>query len=118
LRPGFFNDLSSFSGENGFFLLPVDRVAGMVNMWCWGARTMKKAALLSFIFVAVSYPAIAKHHFHHRERATNVHSRITCEMVRAYVEQLGLAQAKAMAQAAGMTGSEEREAVQCLQKKI
>jgi hypothetical protein len=44
--------------------------------------------------------------------------RISCEMVRAYVAQVGLAQAKAMAQAAGMTGSEEREAVQCLEKKI
>jgi hypothetical protein len=45
-------------------------------------------------------------------------SRISCEMVRAYVAQVGLAQAKATAQAAGMTGSEEREAVQCLEKKI
>jgi hypothetical protein len=43
---------------------------------------------------------------------------LTCEMVRAYVAQIGLAQAKAMAQAAGMTASEEREAVQCLEKKI
>jgi hypothetical protein len=34
-----------------------------------------------------------------------------------YVAQVGLAQTKAMAQAAGMTGSEEREAVQCLEKK-
>jgi hypothetical protein len=39
-------------------------------------------------------------------------------MVRANVAQIGLAQAKAMAQAAGMTASEEREAVQCLEKKI
>jgi hypothetical protein len=78
---------------------------------------MKKTALLTLILVAASYPAIAKHHHHHRERATTSHSRMTCETVRAYVAQVGLAQAKAMAQAAGMTGSEEREAVQCLEKK-
>jgi len=36
--------------------------------------------------------------------------------VRAYVGQVGLAQAKAMAQAAGMTESEERVAAQCLEK--
>jgi hypothetical protein len=37
-------------------------------------------------------------------------------MVRAYVAQAGLAQAKAMAQAAGMTESEARAAAQCLEK--
>ena len=77
---------------------------------------MKKTALLTLILVAASYPAIAKHHYHHRG-ATSSHSRMTCETVRAYVAQVGLAQAKAMAQAAGMTGSEEREAVQCLENK-
>jgi len=46
------------------------------------------------------------------------HSRITCEMVRAYVAQVGLVQAKTMAQAAGMTESERREAAQCLEEKI
>jgi hypothetical protein len=86
LAPGFHQ--LSLSGENGFFLLPIDRVAGMVKMWCWGAITMKKTALLTYI------------------------------LVRAYVAQVGLAQAKAMAHAAGLTGSEEREAAQCLEKKI
>jgi hypothetical protein len=76
---------------------------------------MKKAVLLIFVFVAASYPAIAKQH-HYRPGAAGSHARITCEMVRAYVAQIGLAQAKAMAQAAGMTASEEREAVQCLEK--
>lgn len=42
------------------------------------------------------------------------HSHVTCDMVRSYVAQLGLAQAKAMAEAAGMTASEERRARQCL----
>jgi hypothetical protein len=88
---------------------PVNRVVG-------GAITMKKIALLTFAFVVASYPAVAKHHFHHGQRATVSHSRISGEMVRAYVAQVGLAQAKAMAQAAGMTESEERAAVQCLEK--
>jgi hypothetical protein len=77
---------------------------------------MKKTALLTFVLVAASYPAFAKHHFHHGQRATAAHSRISCEMVRAYVAQVGLARAKAMAQAAGMTESEERAAAQCLEK--
>jgi hypothetical protein len=83
---------------------------------------MKKTAVLTLVFVAAAYPACARHHSHHHvhhERATTTaHSRITCETVRAYVAQVGLAQAKAMAQAAGMTQAEEREAAQCLEKKI
>lgn len=79
---------------------------------------MKKTVLLTFVLVAASFPAAAKHHIHHRDRAPSSHSRISCETVRAYVAQVGLAQAKAMAQAAGMTDSEEREAAQCLEKKI
>jgi hypothetical protein len=79
---------------------------------------MKKTALLTFVFIAASYPAVAKLQHHHRPGAGISHERISCEMVRAYVAQIGLAQAKAMAQAAGMTASEEREAVQCLEKKI
>jgi hypothetical protein len=77
---------------------------------------MKKTALLTLAFLVASYPAVAKHHFHRGQRATSSHSRISCEMVRAYVAQVGLAQAKAMAQAAGMTESEARTAAQCLEK--
>jgi len=77
---------------------------------------MKKTTLLTVALVAASYPALAKHHFHHGKRTTSSHSRISCEMVRAYVGQVGLTQAKAMAQAAGMTESEERAAAQCLEK--
>ena len=79
---------------------------------------MKKTALLIFISLAVSYPAIAKQHHHHREHAATSHSRVTCEMVRAYVAQVGLVQAKAIAQAAGITESEKREAAQGLEKTI
>jgi len=42
------------------------------------------------------------------------HPHITCDMVRSYVAQFGPAQAKAMAQAAGMTASEGRRARQWL----
>jgi hypothetical protein len=80
-------------------------------------KTWTKTYLLFLILVASSYPAIAKHHSHHRDRATASHSRLSCETVREYVAQVGLAQAKAMAQAAGMTESEERQAAQCLEKK-
>ena len=79
---------------------------------------MKKAALLIVISLAVSCPAIAKQRHHHREHTATSHSHVTCEMVRAYVAQVGLAQAKAMAQGAGITESEKREAAQCLEKKI
>ncbi len=106
----------ALTGENRFFLLPFDRVAGIVCIALLGAITMKKTALLTLAFVVASYPAVAKHHFHHGSRATSSHSRISCEMVRAYVAQIGLAQAKAMAEAAGMTESEERAAAHCLEK--
>jgi hypothetical protein len=39
-------------------------------------------------------------------------------MVRSYVAQVGLAQAKAMANAAGMTAAEERRARQCLLRGV
>jgi hypothetical protein len=46
------------------------------------------------------------------------HSHITCDMVRSYVAQVGLEQARAMALAAGMTASEERRARQCLANRV
>jgi hypothetical protein len=45
-------------------------------------------------------------------------THISCEMVRAYVGQVGVMQARAMALAAGMTRAQERRAAQCLQEKI
>jgi len=85
---------------------------------------MKKTTVLAFVFVAAAYPALAKHHhhhhhpYHHADQASAAHPRISCETVRAYVAQVGLAQAKALAQSAGMTEAEEREAAHCLEKKI
>ena len=58
---------------------------------------------------------------HGRAPSTNNpgdHSHITCDMVRSYVAQVGLEQARAMAQAAGMTASEERRARQCLANRV
>jgi hypothetical protein len=45
-------------------------------------------------------------------------THISCEMVRAYVGQVGVMQARAMALAAGMTPAQERRAAHCLQEKI
>jgi hypothetical protein len=45
------------------------------------------------------------------------HSGITCEMVRAYVAQVGLAQAQAMAASNGITSSEKERARRCLAEK-
>ena len=91
---------------------------------------MRKTALLAIMFAAVSFPSFAKthHHHHHIRQAfakknhhrshvgqTAVsHSHITCDMVRAYVAQVGLVQARAMAENAGMTETEKRQAIQCL----
>ena len=123
---------------------------------------MKNTALLTLVFVGISWPVMAKPHYEshhygyhharyeghhygyhharyegrhygyhdrahendareagaHERGAGERHSHITCEMVRSYVAQVGLAQAKAMAQAAGMTASEERRARQCLFHRV
>ena len=78
---------------------------------------MKKTVLLIFVSLAVSYPAIAKQRHHHREHSATSHSRITCEMVRAYVAQVGLVQAKSMAQAAGITESENEKPCSAWRRK-
>jgi hypothetical protein len=83
---------------------------------------MKNIALLAFVFVFISWPLLAatqhtnkyghRRAYHHG--ATETHSQITCEMVRSYVAQVGVAQARATAQANGMTSSEEQTARRCL----
>lgn len=65
--------------------------------------------------------ARTSHHADHHtagETARVSHSGITCEMVRAYVAQVGLGQAMAMAKSAGMSAAEEQRARQCLAKRI
>ncbi|HEY1749284.1 MAG TPA: hypothetical protein VGG11_21320 [Xanthobacteraceae bacterium] len=77
-----------------------------------------KTALFAVILVAVSYPALAKTHRVYQQNNPAAHSSVTCEMVRSYVAQVGLQQAKAMAQAAGMTAAEEARARHCLSHKV
>jgi len=86
---------------------------------------MKRVALLTLASLAVCWPAMAKTYHGHRHASRTVHraesstareshSGITCEMVRAYVAQVGLVQAKAMAESAGITSSEKERARRCL----
>jgi hypothetical protein len=67
-----------------------------------------KIALLMLLLVATASPVLAGPH------RANRSSTITCETVRAYVSQVGLATATAMARANGMTVAQERKARQCL----
>jgi len=97
---------------------------------------MKRAVLPMLALLAACGPAMAKSHHghHHVARATHQakttpktapktaaerdsHSGITCEMVRAYVAQVGLAQAQAMAESNGITSSEKERARRCLAEK-
>jgi hypothetical protein len=74
-----------------------------------------KTALLMLIFVAIASPVLANPY---RTYQTQVESSsINCETVRVYVSQLGLAHAKALARAAGMTASQEWRARRCLATK-
>ena len=66
---------------------------------------MKTVLLMLIIFVAIAHPALAED------------LQIPCEMIRAYVAQIGLMQAKARARAAGMTVEQERRARQCFVTK-
>jgi hypothetical protein len=70
---------------------------------------LMKCAFLMLLSVATAGPLLA-------DTGANrvASSSITCEAVRAYVSQIGLAQAKAIARANGMTAAQERKARQCL----
>jgi hypothetical protein len=69
-----------------------------------------KTALLILLLIATASPVLARSP---RANAPEP-STITCETVRAYVSQVGLATAKAIARANGMTAGQERKARQCL----
>jgi hypothetical protein len=81
-------------------------------------RVMKKVVFL-LLFVTTASAAWADHH---RFRPRSHHagwaepSSISCDTVRAYVSQMGFAQARAIALANGMTAAQERRARQCLAK--
>ena len=68
-----------------------------------------KTTLLMLLFVAAAGRALADPH-----GAARAEPAITCETVRAYVSQVGVVAAKAMARANGMTAAQERRARQCL----
>ena len=71
-----------------------------------------KTALLILLFLVTTNPVLAGSTRFNRSPP----SGITCETVRAYVSLLGLAQAKAMARANGITPLQERKAMQCLER--
>ena len=90
--------------------------------------SMKSVALLMLVSFTASYPSIAKPYHGHRYAARTTHhvaraaesqshSGITCDMVRAYVAKVGLAQAAAMAQSAGITSAEKERARRCLAER-
>jgi hypothetical protein len=89
---------------------------------------MKSAALLMLALLTASGPAMARPHHGHRYVSRTMHhasasserqshSGITCEMVRAYVAQVGMAQAAAMAESSGITSAEKERARRCLTQK-
>jgi hypothetical protein len=78
-----------------------------------------KTALLLLLFVAAGNSASSHPHraYHNSNQAAwGESSVINCETVRSYVSQVGLAQARALARASGMTASQEWSARQCLAK--
>jgi hypothetical protein len=77
-------------------------------MYPKGRLMLMKTSLLMLLFVAVAGPAVADY------RASRAEPAITCDTVRAYVSQVGVIAAKAMARAHGMTAAQERRARQCL----
>jgi len=68
-----------------------------------------KTTLLMLLFVTAASPVLSDPH-----RANRAEPAVTCETVRAYVSQVGLVAAKAIARANGMTPGQERRARQCL----
>ena len=99
---------------------------------------MKHAALFTLLLFTLSCPVLAKPHYFHRHNhhdfavrpshrthhytardgAHASHAGITCEMVRDYVAKVGLGQAIAMAQSAGISAADEQRARKCLANRI
>jgi len=78
-----------------------------------------KTALLMTIFVAIASPVSANPFRTYQDSDQSRWSgasHINCETVRAYVGQVGLVQARALARAAGMTAWQEWRARRCLAK--
>ena len=77
-----------------------------------------KTALLIVIFVATASPGSAADRQDLVQARWDASTHVDCETVRAYVGQVGLAQATALARAAGMTAQQEWRARRCLARKI
>ena len=79
-------------------------------------RAMRSTLLALFVLGATGQAWAHGHHFYpgagHADWATP--SAITCETVRSYVNMMGVAQARALALANGMTDAQERRARRCL----
>jgi hypothetical protein len=79
-----------------------------------------KIALLTMVLVTAASPVLANpYRTHHDSNQTrwDESSHVDCGTVRAYVAQVGLAQARTLARAAGMTAGQEWRARRCLAKK-
>jgi hypothetical protein len=72
----------------------------------WVFDPMMKTAIFAF---ALTLPVLTS-------LVTPASAQYTCEQVRAFVAENGLAQARARARAAGMTPAQEREAAKCLRR--
>jgi hypothetical protein len=75
-----------------------------------------KTALLIMMFVSAVSPGLAAPKQDFGQARWNGSAHVNCETVRAYVGQVGLAQATALARAAGMTAGQEWRARRCLAK--
>jgi hypothetical protein len=77
-------------------------------------------AALLLLILAFPGPVLARPqrlHASSDETAQGESLNITCETVRAYVSQVGLVQATALARANGMTAAQEWRARQCLARR-
>jgi hypothetical protein len=86
---------------------------------------LKRAVWLGLVLLIAASPALAQGPQAARadgasDNATILRrfSHISCEMVRAFVSEVGIEHARAMALAAGMTPAQERRAARCLDQKI
>jgi hypothetical protein len=95
------------------------QIRAWVNHLLQGPKaTGMKTALLIVIFVAAASPGSAADKQNLDQPRWDDSSHVNCETVRAYVDQVGLAQAAALARAAGMTAWQEWRARRCLANKV
>jgi len=81
-------------------------------------ETEMKITLFILMFIVAANPASAADQRNLRQARLNESAHVSCETVRAYVAQMGLAQATMLARAAGMTARQEWSARRCLAKKV